>query len=146
MWKPTARSKSQIETVLTTWLRWHQQYLCAACPPNLHILACLAVESHPEHQGSITGTVERLRMDRVIRSNPAFALEKSAHLHHVALDDLVDFFVQNHETLHCTQESCFDLAEVIYRKTGGHYDAILALLQQRQTYGWDTLLKQWQQS
>ena len=144
-WKTTLRS--QIEAVLTTWLRWNQRYLCAACPPNLHVLSCLAMESSSTQHSLIHSTVEHMQMDRDLLQDRTFTLEQPAHLRHVAHNELVKFFREHQEQLRCsTQDLCFDLAEVIYRKTSGHYAAILDLMQERQTWGWETLLQRWQQS
>ena len=143
VWKTTARSR--IKDVLEAWTRFHQHLLFPACPRSLHVLAGLALESAATRHVAIQQAVDRLRMDRDIRIQRAFTLEKTAHLRHVSHDDLVDFFIQNQEELGCTnQDLCFDLADLIHRQTDGQYDAICTYIAQRQNASWERLLADWQ--
>jgi hypothetical protein len=135
-----------IEPALTSWIRFNQQWLCQACPKNLHLLSCLALQSDEGQHASIRNVVEALRSSREMRRDRAFYLEKTANLHYVSPDELIDFFIENRENLHCASEDlCFDLAEIMYHKTAGQYEAILKFLEQRQTASWETLLQRWQQ-
>jgi hypothetical protein len=143
----TTTPKSPIESGLKDWMTFNQRWLCIACPKNLHLLSCLALESGEAQHNSIRDVVETMRSDRGIRRDRAFYLEKAAHLHHVSQDELVDFFSENRDALHCanSEDLCFELAEIIYHKTNGQYEAILGYLEQRQNTSWETLYTRWQQ-
>jgi hypothetical protein len=143
----TTTPKSPIEPGLRDWMTFNQRWLCTACPKNLHLLSCLALESGEVQHNSIRDVIETMRSDRDIRRDRAFYLEKTAHLHHVSQDELVDFFSENRDALHCAnnEDLCFELAEIIYHKTNGQYEAILGYLEQRQNTSWETLCTRWQQ-
>lgn len=144
-WQTTANSP--VSEVLETWINFHCELLCAACPKDFHILAGLAVESEPAQHSVIKQLVDRLQVDRKLLRHRDFTLENTAHLQHVSYKDLVDFFIKNQEELQCfNQDLCFDLVNIIYRQTNGRYDAILRMIEQRNRHAWEILREQWQQN
>jgi hypothetical protein len=119
---------------LVAWLTLCSQYLCAQCPRDVRLMACLTLEIPAQHHATLKQEVERLRAQAGVRDR-AFRLYVLDPLGQVGASDLADF-LEGTNNASCPDDLLPQLPELIVRKTGGQFEPTVSLIEEAERTSW----------
>jgi hypothetical protein len=124
------------EEPLADWLRFSSEFLVAHCPDDLRLVSYLPQEvPFEEHDSLLLQLQEQRRRHRL----PAFRLSELPPLGKVGESDLLNF-LEEPDNSSCDANIQPEVAERIIRKTGGVFEATVALLEEAEAGSWYDLL------
>lgn len=125
---------------LEAWLRFSSEYLGTHCPDDLRIVSYIAQEIPAAALEEHGRTLQEQRRQPWCRT-PAFRLSELPPLGQVGESDLLDF-LEDPNNSSCDPGIQTEIAERIIAKTGGTFEATVALLQEAESGSWYDLLAQ----
>jgi hypothetical protein len=124
------------EERLADWLSFSSEFLVAHCPDDLRLVSYLPQEVPDEAHDDF---VHRLQEQRRQHRLPAFRLSELPALGKVGDSDLLNF-LEEPDNSSCDANIQEEVAERIIRKTGGAFEATVALLEEAEAGSWYDLL------
>lgn len=121
---------------LTDWLRFSSEFLVAHCPDDLRLVSFLPQEVPAEEHDDFARRLQEQRLQHWI---PTFRLSEFPPLGKVAEFDLLDF-LEEPKNSSCDANIQREVAARIIAKTGGAFEATVALLQEAEAGSWYDLL------
>lgn len=125
---------------LEAWLRFSSEYLGTHCPDDLRIVSYIAQEIPAADFEEHAQTLQEQRRQPWCRT-PAFRLSELPPLGQVGESDLLDF-LEDPNNSSCDPGIQTEIAERIAARTGGAFEATVALLQDAENGSWYDLLAQ----
>ena len=122
---------------LEAWLEFCSQQLSRQCPRDLRLISCLSIEIVSDSQVILEEKIEELRADPRFRDR-SFRLELLPPLDHIRASDLADFLDRRGNSS-CPDDLISTMPELIVNKTGGQFSKTVALIEQAERSGWNTL-------
>lgn len=123
---------------LADWLRFSSAFLGPECPDDLRIVSYVAQEVPAKQYNSFVQKLRELRQAPWCRT-PVFRLSDGEPLEEVDVLHLLDF-LEDRNNSSCDAQIRREVAERIIAKTGGVFDATVALIQEAESGSWYDLL------
>ncbi|MCB1318259.1 MAG: hypothetical protein KDK27_19970, partial [Leptospiraceae bacterium] len=125
---------------LESWLRLSSGYLSMHCPADLRIVSFLVIELAENRQQRLMKSLEKLRSQSWCRRSE-FRLSILQPLGNILEGDLFDFLDERANSS-CPPAIQDEMARLLFAKTGGEFEATVALIQQAEAGSWYDLQAQ----
>jgi len=125
------------EAQIGEWLRFASEFLGTHCPDDLRIVCTVALEVPEAGYAAFAAQLQAYRKQLWCRT-PVFRFSDLPPLGKVEEDHLLEYLVGST----CEADIQAEVAERVIQKTGGSFEATVALLEQAEQGSWRDLLNQ----
>ena len=120
---------------LDAWLRFGFDTLVHACPHDVRIVSYLAMHVEEKNQKRLRDDLELVKQKLISDQFRAFLLPALPRVDH---SELVEFLTEPDNTT-CPPSLATQIADLIYRDTGGIYDQAVRHIEAAEQSGWGSL-------